>query len=122
MTKRTDDQQFADKAKQLFDDSVERLDASTLSRLNRGRHAALAELEQSRPLQSWLRWAPAAAVATVAVLAVMLLQSPIKTPEIEVPSTATDFEILMDEDGIEMFEDLEFYALMDELEANGNVG
>ncbi len=117
-----DDRQFAEKAKQLFDESVEGIDAATLSRLNRGRHEALAELERSRSLGQWLRWAPAAGVAAAAVMAVMIVQGPapdsIDTP----PSTATDFEILLDEGDIEMFEDLEFFALMDGLEDGGNVG
>ena len=34
------DEPIARQAKQLFDDSVERLDAATLSRLNQGRHQA----------------------------------------------------------------------------------
>ena len=122
MTKRADDKQFAEQAKHVFDESVERLDASTLSRLSQSRQAALAELEQPRSARNWLRWAPATGVAVAAVLTVMLMQGPMTSPEIEVPSTATDFEILMDEDSIEMFEDLEFYALMDGLEENGNVG
>ena len=122
MREQMDDRQFAEKAKQLFDESVEEIDAATLSRLNRGRHEALAELDRSRSLGQWLRWAPAAGVAAAAVMAVMIMQAPapdsIETP----PSTATDFEILLDESDIEMFEDLEFFALMDGLEEGGNVG
>ncbi len=117
-----DDRQLAEKAKKLFDESVEGIDAATLSRLNRGRHEALAELDRSRSLGQWLRWAPAAGVAAAAVMAVIIMQGPgpdsIDTP----PSTATDFEILLDEGDIEMFEDLEFFALMDGLEDGGNVG
>ncbi len=63
-------EQIEDRAKTLFDESVERLDAATLSRLNQGRHKAL------------------------------------------------------ETDSLEMFEDLEFYTLLDEVdqETNGNVG
>ena len=122
MTQGAEDRQFADDAKRLFDESVERIDASTLSRLNRSRHRALAGSGQARPGRNWSRWLPAAGVAAAAVLAVMLTQIPATSPDIEIPSTLTDFEILMDEDSIEMFEDLEFYALMDGLEQNGNVG
>ena len=47
---------------------VEQLDAATLSRLNQGRHKALAELH--RPgLVAWGRWAAAAGVAAAAVVA-----------------------------------------------------
>lgn len=117
-----DDRQIADKAKQLFDDSVDRLDAATLSRLNRSRHEALAELGRGGAPGQWTRWAPAAGVAAAAVVAIVLIQSPTPNDVAIAPSTATDFEILMDENSIEMFEELEFFALMDGLEANGNVG
>lgn len=42
------DEQFAEQAKQLFDNSVEQLDTATLSRLNQGRHAALEVLQGNR--------------------------------------------------------------------------
>jgi hypothetical protein len=122
MKKSYDDKQFADKAKQLFDESVDDLDAATLSRLNRRRHDALAEIDRSASVRHWLRWAPAAGAAAVAVMAFIIMQGPITGGVDVVPSTVTDFEILLDDGEIEMFEDLEFYALMDELEANGNVG
>lgn len=118
----SDEKQFADKAKQLFDESVEELDAATLSRLNRGRHEALAELERATPIWQWLRWAPAAGVAAAAVFAVMLVQQPAIDEAIDVPGAAADFEFLMEGHSLEMFEDLEFYALMDGLEENGHVG
>jgi len=40
------------------------------------------------------------------------------------PVTASDFEMLIEADSLEMFEDLEFYSLLDEVDAetNGNVG
>lgn len=117
-----DDKQIADRAKKLFDESVDRLDAATLSRLNRRRHEALAELERNRSTGYWLRWAPAAGIAAAAVVAVMVVQGPAPNGVDIAPATATDFEILLDEDSIEMFEELEFFALMDGLETNGNVG
>ncbi len=64
-------EKFSKQAKEQFDDSVERLDAATLSRLNQGRHKALEELRDSRYPARWLRWAPAAGVATAAVVAVI---------------------------------------------------
>ena len=122
MNKPFDDEPFADKAKQLFDESVDGLDAATLSRLNRGRQEALAELDHARSLGHWLRWAPAAGVAAAAVVAVFVMQGQLTNDVQIAPASATDFEILLDEGDIEMFEDLEFFALMEELEAGGNVG
>ena len=52
-------EQIEDRAKTLFDNSVERLDAATLSRLNQGRHKALDELRRAENTISWGRWLPA---------------------------------------------------------------
>lgn len=120
----TQDRQFAEQAKELFDGSVERLDAATLSRLNKGRHAALDELTGTRPGQHWLRWIPATGVAAAVLVTVMVMRGP-DTTDISVnPLTASDFEILMEDESLEMFEDLEFYSWLEasDLDTNGNVG
>ncbi len=104
------------KAKQLFDDSVDGLDAATLSRLNRGRQAALASAGTSRRL---MRWAPAGGLAAAAIVAVVIVQSPgvVDTPP---GSTAADFEILLSEDSLDMLEELEFYDWLDSAEAGSD--
>jgi hypothetical protein len=110
-------------AKELFDDSVDKLDAATLSRLNQGRQKALEELH--RPgLMHWGRWAPAAGVAADAVVAVMVMQGPATVDVGDDPVTASDFEMLLEADSLEMLEDLEFFSLLDAVDAepNGNVG
>ena len=104
------------KAKQLFDDSVDGLDAATLSRLNRGRHEALAEAGRRRTL---VRWAPAGGLAAAAVVAVVMVQSPDVT-EAPPGSTAADFEILLGEDSLDMLEDLEFYDWLDVADAGSD--
>lgn len=115
-------EQIEDRAKTLFDESVERLDAATLSRLNQGRHKALDELRRAENTVSWGRWLPAAGVAAVAVVTVMVMRGPDDVTDD--PVTASDFEMLLETDSLEMFEDLEFYTLLDEVdqESNGNVG
>ena len=105
------DELFAEKAKQLFDESVESLDGETRSRLNRGRHAALAELTTARPV--WVQWAPAAGVAAAALFAVVLWTGNQPVDELTPEATASDFEILLTEDSFEMLEDLEFYSWID---------
>jgi hypothetical protein len=117
-------EQFADRAKELFDDSVERLDAATLSRLNKSRHDALAELGQSEQRMHWGRWLPATGVAAAAVVTVMIMRGPTGVDLIEEVVTSSDFEMLLEADSLEMFEDLEFYSLLDEVDVdtNGNVG
>ncbi len=102
------DKEWLDEAKASFDESVDSLDAATLSRLNRGRQAALQAASSTRsPL---LRWMPATGVAAAMFVAVMMFNTPtIETPL--VPEVAgTDFEILLGEEDIEFLEELEFYS------------
>jgi len=124
MKKPHQDEELARQAKELFDDSVERLDSATLSRLNRSRHEALAEIERTKPFGKWARWMPATGVAAAAVVAVVVWQG--VSTEGPLPETTefTDFEILIGEDSLEMLENLEFYSWIDpsDLETNGNVG
>jgi len=114
MNMRHDDspeKEFADKAKELFDESVDGLDGAALSRLNQGRHAALAELESGR--RSFRQWAPAAGVAATGVLALLLWNGAPQVEELTTPAVASDMEILLTEDSFEMLQDLEFYSWID---------
>lgn len=124
---------FSEKAKTLFDESVDNLDGETRSRLNRGRHAALAQIDNGRTAwmghPPWIQWAPAGGVAAAAVLAVVLWTGNPAVDELASPAMATDIEILLTEDSLEMLEDLEFYSwieLSDEtdesMEPANNVG
>ena len=115
-------EQFAKQAKVLFDDSVERLDAAALSRLNQSRHAALDAQQGSRQAVIWGRWVPASGVAAAALVTVMVMRGP---DTVDLPNeSVTDFEILLQGESLEMLEDLEFYSWLEasDLEANGNVG
>ncbi len=113
------DEEFAREAKTQFDASVEKLDGATLSTLNQSRHKALAEL-QARPAH-WLRWVPAAGMATAALVVAMVI---LPDPAIDqaMPADVMDMEILLGEDSIEMLEDLEFYEWIDMLEEENDVG
>jgi hypothetical protein len=116
------DEQFAEQAKALFDDSVEQLDAATLSRLNRGRHAALEALQGGRARATWGRWLPVTGVAAAALVTVMLVRGPdAVSPPVD---TVADFEILLEGENLEMIEDLEFYSWLDstDLDTQGNAG
>jgi hypothetical protein len=113
------DEKFAQEAKTLFDDSVDELDAATLSTLNQSRQRALAETH-ARP-SPWLRWVPAAGMAVAALLAVMVILPDPANIQV-VPAAVTDMEILLGEDSIEMLEDLEFYEWIDMLEQDSDVG
>jgi hypothetical protein len=123
MKKPQHDEDLVRQAKDLFDDSVERLDAATLSRLNRSRQEALAELEQTKPVGQWARWMPATGVAAAAVVAVAVWQGVGTNGSVPDTSSITDFEILLGDDSLEMLE-VEFYSWIEptDLETNGNVG
>jgi hypothetical protein len=117
-------EQFANRAKELFDDSVGQVDAAVLSRLNRDRHQALLELQQTSRFGQWSRWVPATGLVAAAVVTVMVIRGPVVEGPGEALVTASDFEMLLEEDGFEMFEDLEFYSLLDAVvsETSGDVG
>lgn len=118
------DEELAKQAKSMFDDSVERLDAATLSRLNRSRQQALAELDRTRPVGHWARWVPATGVAAAAVVAVMVWQGEAVDVTLPANGSVTDFELLLGEDSFEMIENLEFYSWIEpsDFEMDGNVG
>jgi uncharacterized glyoxalase superfamily metalloenzyme YdcJ len=122
-TAEVQDQAFASKAKEVFDESVHGLDAEAQSRLNRARHEALAHAGSGVSHSQWLRWAPATGVAAAAVVAVVVLTGRPPIDELTPPATVSDFEILLDQESFEMLEELEFYSWIDlEVEGNGNVG
>ena len=113
------DEQFAQEAKALFDASVDELDAATLSTLNQGRHRAL---EAARlPRGQLLRWVPAAGVAAAVLVAVMVTLPGRDNVEV-MQSAVADLEILLGEDSIEMFEELEFYSVLDLMDEGDDVG
>jgi hypothetical protein len=113
------DDEFVRQAKTLFDASVDRLDAATLSTLNRGRHRAL-EASRTQAID-WLRWAPVTGVAVAALAAVLVMQPDPAALE-STPASVTEMEILLGDESMEMLEDLEFYAFIDEFEADDDVG
>lgn len=106
------DERLVRRAKQLFDDSVDGLDAHTRSCLNQRRQHAMAALVPDRADGRRIWWLPAAGV--VAAAAAIFLLDRHQTTVPPVPSTvAADFELLMDETSLEMLEDLEFYSWID---------
>lgn len=120
-----EDKVFEKSAKAMFDDSVERLDAATLSKLNQGRQAALAEMASASPSGQWSRWMPATGMAAAALVAVVVLRGPAPVDPLDgTKSTVTDFEILMSDDALDMIEELEFYTWIDvaEFESTDNAG
>ena len=107
------DDKFVKEAKARFDESTEGLDAATLSALNRSRQRALEAAGARRP--AVMRWVPATGVAVAVLVAVMVVEP--GNPGVDaLPAGADDMDILLGEESIEMLEDLDFYAAIDELE------
>jgi len=114
---------LASQAKSHFDESVDRLDAATLSRLNRSRQAVLAEVSSGGRLGRWNPWLPLAGATAAAVFAVVLWRDNPPSDEALTAPTAADFELLLNQDELEMLQDLEFYSWIDiHDDGNGNVG
>ena len=107
------DDVLARKAKALFDESANGLDANTQSRLNRARQAALAAHDKSLvSIGRWSQGVPATGVAAAAVVAVVLLNG---NPAVDIDTSipVSDFELMMNEESFDMLQDLEFYSWID---------
>jgi hypothetical protein len=115
-----DQDSWASRARTLLDESAEGLDAATLSRLNRARQAALAQVRPRAPR----RWFLPAGMASACVLLLAVVawhaQGPDGTarlPELPFPasasSTSSDIDLVSSDDNLELYQDLEFYAWLD---------
>ena len=110
--------------KDRFDDSVSRLDGATLSRLSRARQKALATPRRpTRPI-----WATASAIAALLVLALGLWQvsdrnaptaAAVPTAMGTTGDQATDMEIVLSNENLDMVSNLEFYQWVGDEDANG---
>ena len=121
---RREDEEFAERVGHRLRNSVDELDAATLSRLNRARQAALDVIDHpAAGTHRRNRWLPVGAAAAVAAISVALWQGqapePLTGPIIA--DEATDIELLLDDGDLEMYAELEFFTWLpeDELE---NIG
>jgi hypothetical protein len=105
---------FLDKVRRTLDDSVDNLDARTLSQLTQARHRALGKAE-SKPFvhrrQFWFSLAGLVMATAVVVLAIFLARDP-SGPEHY--SAIEDVEILAASENPEFFANMEFYAWLAE--------
>ena len=101
-----------ERSRELFDESVERLDARTRSRLNQARQRALEEVKKSSVRRYWLA-APLGGLAAAALIALVLIRSggeSITPSSDEAAMALDDFDILADADNFELMQDVEFYS------------
>ena len=115
------DERFIAQAKVRFEESVHGLDGATQSRLNQARQKALAEIATGPGFGRWNQWVPVAGVAAAAVFAVVLWRGSPPMDEVVPPATASDFELLLNQDDFEMLEDFEFYSWIEIDDAGANV-
>jgi hypothetical protein len=119
---RNGERELAARARQLFVESVETLDAETRSRLARARARAVAAAGSGRR-SAWSQ--PSRLVtlggAAVAVLLLALLsQRPGSSVGPAEAAVVDDLDILLEGEDLDLFEDLEFYAwLLEQPELSG---
>jgi len=114
------DKEFLQKLKSRLDEDTESLDAETLSRLNRSRQAALAQLDKKKPWFKMPVWIPATGgLATVMLLtSVMLFKA--EEIAITVDSDTVEMEIIAAQDSFELYEQLDFYLWLAEEEISAS--
>ena len=108
-------EEFEKKARELFEESVERLDARTRSKLTQARNRALDEVKKGAVRRRWI-WAPAGGFALAAVVAVGIVLSLGRTPAQPAPTALDDLEIVADQENLDLLQDqdVEFYAWLDQ--------
>ena len=101
-----------ERSRELFDESVERLDARTRSRLNQARQRALDEIKKGSARRYWLG-APLGGLAAAALIALILIRSggePTAPAGENASMPLDDFDIVADADNFELIQDVEFYS------------
>jgi hypothetical protein len=108
---RSREREIAERARRLFAESVRGLDRQTRAGLAEARAKAV-EAAGSRGF-SWLQpssLVPVGAVAAAALMVAVIWQSPESTLGLSQPTALGDLDILLEGEGFDLFEDLEFYA------------
>ena len=101
------------RSRELFENSLDRLDARTRSRLHQARNVALDELKKGSTRRYWVA-VPLGGLAAAA-LVVFLMTSGHSPPEGEgATPLLDDFDIVADADSFEMIRDVEFYSWLAE--------
>jgi hypothetical protein len=108
MTDQKTEQQFIDAVRHRFDQSVDQLDADTLSALNSIRNIAM---ESGGEKHCYLHLLP---VGVMAAAAVAIIVFTLVKPDSSSPFVTEDIEMFSSSEGIEFYENLEFYQWLEE--------
>lgn len=111
MTDKTD-RNIARQLAAALDARADGLDASTRSRLNRARQAALAAAPTRRRIGPWLAGAGVAAAAVLATVLWLGQPAPVPLPG----EVLSGLGIEVFEDDLELVEDLDFYEWLEQAE------
>ena len=111
---------WIERAVALLDESADSLDAATLSRLNRARQAALAQRRSA-----WSRWLVSGSLAGVTMALVLAFgigqrRAPLLRLVPVAVEQAGDADVLVTDDNLDLYEDLDFYAWLDAQQQDGN--
>ena len=122
---RQDEPRWLEAVRDQLDTDAAGYDAATLSRLNRARQAALdAGLRRQR--RPWWHWSLVAVATSAAVVLAMALT--LRTPDTGAPPVAPvaleqsevdDLELLAAGEDLELIENLEFYAWLEQQSLDG---
>ena len=118
------DESLERRTREVFEASVEQLDAGTRAKLRAARQAATAEIE-SRQRPAWQGWLPMAVAAAAALVAVLLWRAPAESP-LPVASSGTAvaidaFDLVAEGDDLDLVaEDLEFYVWLEQAGLDGH--
>ena len=104
MTARHTEQEFTSLVRNSFEKSVQELDGDTLADLAAIRAHALAR----RPLSS-RRWLLVPAGALVSIGLAFLVYHTLHTPVPQRSSVHDDIELMSTQEGLELYDDIEFY-------------
>lgn len=113
--------QLEDRARALFEDSVERLDARTRSKLTQARNRALDEATKGAARRRWI-WAPAGGFALAAIVAVVMWSGGLRSGAEPDSLALEDIDIVADSENLEMLEDVEFYTWLEDAAPDRQTG
>jgi hypothetical protein len=113
MSNEPGDNELEHKARALFEDSVERLDARTRSKLTQARNRALDEVAKGGGRRRWI-WAPVGGAALAAAVAVVMVWGGLRSTPEAGGLALEDIDIVADSENLDMLEDVEFYMWLDQ--------
>jgi anti-sigma-K factor RskA len=115
MTNETNERQFVARIRAALDQSVEQLNPGVRSRLTRMRHDALAR--QTGPSSRRWHWRWGAALTAAVTAAALILLLPMNPRDAQSPlAVIDDMEMLASSDPLEIYEDMEFYSWLSDME------